>query len=83
MSKVLNFISQFSEDAQSWQCSRREDSKGSSDGGVGGDAWEFRSAFEAPIARLESLDELEGSQVSVVHFANWCITFHLLVEIIF
>jgi hypothetical protein len=57
---------QISEDGQSWQCSRREDSKGSSDGGGGGigDAWEFRSALEAPIARLESLDELEGSQVT-------------------
>ena len=40
----LNFFFKFSEDGQSWQCSRREDSKGSSDGGVG-EAWEFRSHF--------------------------------------
>ena len=58
---------QISEDGQSWQCSRREDSKGSSDGGVA-EAWEFRSALEAPIARLESLDELEGSQVGTRRF---------------
>ena len=61
---IFIFI-QISEDGQSWQGSRREDSKGSSECGMGmGEAWEFRSALEAPIARLESLDELEGIQVS-------------------
>ncbi len=49
-----------SEDFSSWQQSRREDSKGSSDGGTGTESWEFKSALEAPIARLESLDEIES-----------------------
>lgn len=37
---------------------RREDSRGSSDAGAT-ESWEFRSALEAPIARLESFDEIE------------------------
>jgi hypothetical protein len=40
LSFLILFL-QISDDGQSWQISRREDSKGSSDGGVG-DAWEFR-----------------------------------------
>ena len=41
----------------------RQDSRASSEGAGNTDqsSWEFRSALEAPIARLESLDELEGS----------------------
>ncbi|XP_059086068.1 potassium voltage-gated channel subfamily H member 2-like isoform X2 [Tigriopus californicus] len=54
---------QFSEDLSGWPSAGRNDSKGSStDGGGTTESWEFKSALEAPIARLESLDELEMSQ---------------------
>ena len=44
----------------------RQDSRASSEGGGNTDqsSWEFRSALEAPIARLESLDELETTTSS-------------------
>ena len=45
-----------------WKPGNREDSR-SSEPGTGTESWEFKSAREAPIARLESLDELETSQV--------------------
>ena len=53
-----------------WRPHNREDSRGSEAGTA--ESWEFRSVQEtperqdtaAPIARLESLDELETSQVS-------------------
>ena len=43
---------------------KREDSKGSDSGSGPESSWEFHSTLEAPIARLESLDEIEFSQVS-------------------
>ena len=52
--------SQYSEEG--WRASKREDSRGSEAGTT--ESWEFKSTLEAPIARLESLDELESSQVS-------------------
>ncbi|TRY79577.1 hypothetical protein TCAL_11194 [Tigriopus californicus] len=56
-------IAKFSEDLSGWPSAGRNDSKGSStDGGGTTESWEFKSALEAPIARLESLDELEMSQ---------------------
>ena len=51
--------SQYSEEG--WRASKREDSRGSEAGTT--ESWEFKSTLEAPIARLESLDELESSQV--------------------
>ena len=48
--------SQYEEDG--WRSTNREDSRGSEAGTT-----EFKSTLEAPIARLESLDELETSQV--------------------
>ena len=65
--------SQYSEDA-AWRGSggggggglaRREDSRGSEAGTT--ESWEFKSTLEAPIARLESLDELESSQVRKIN----------------
>ena len=52
------------EDPAQWP-GRRQDSRSSDGGGTNNtnESWEFRSALEAPIARLESLDEIEGSQV--------------------
>ena len=55
-----------------WRPHNREDSRGSEAGTA--ESWEFRSVQEtperhdtaAPIARLESLDELETSQVRVM-----------------
>ena len=59
-----------------WRPHNREDSRGSEAGTA--ESWEFRSVQEtperadtaAPIARLESLDELETSQVR--HQAQLC-----------
>ena len=51
--------SQYEEDG--WRSTNREDSRGSEAGTT--ESWEFKSTLEAPIARLESLDELETSQV--------------------
>jgi len=51
-------IAQYSEEG--WKASKREDSRGSEGGTT--ESWEFKSTLEAPIARLESLDELESSQ---------------------
>ena len=53
--------SQYSEEG--WKASKREDSRGSEAGTT--ESWEFKSTLEAPIARLESLDELESSQVYI------------------
>eukprot|EP00090_Calanus_glacialis_P047484 TRINITY_DN9891_c0_g1_i3.p1 TRINITY_DN9891_c0_g1~~TRINITY_DN9891_c0_g1_i3.p1 ORF type:complete len:941 (-),score=180.38 TRINITY_DN9891_c0_g1_i3:210-3032(-) len=50
--------SQYEEDG--WRSTNREDSRGSEAGTT--ESWEFKSTLEAPIARLESLDELETSQ---------------------
>jgi len=50
--------SQYEEDG--WRSGNREDSRGSEAGTT--ESWEFKSTLEAPIARLESLDELETSQ---------------------
>ena len=50
---------QYSEDGA---FSRAEDSR-ASEGQT--ESWEFKSTLEAPIARLESLDELESSQVGL------------------
>ncbi len=58
------FSLQLSEDSLSgWQPSpHRDESHGSSTDGAGTtESWEFRSALEAPIARLESLGELEST----------------------
>jgi len=51
---------QFSEDIHSWTGSKQTDSKNSYDAGFG-DVWDRTSTLPlgAPIARLESLDELE------------------------
>ena len=51
--------SQYEEEG--WRPANREDSRGSEAGTT--ESWEFKSTLEAPIARLESLDELETSQV--------------------
>ena len=51
--------SQYEEDG--WRSTNREDFIGSEAGTT--ESWEFKSTLEAPIARLESLDELETSQV--------------------
>eukprot|EP00090_Calanus_glacialis_P047482 TRINITY_DN9891_c0_g1_i1.p1 TRINITY_DN9891_c0_g1~~TRINITY_DN9891_c0_g1_i1.p1 ORF type:complete len:903 (-),score=179.29 TRINITY_DN9891_c0_g1_i1:210-2918(-) len=51
-------IAQYEEDG--WRSTNREDSRGSEAGTT--ESWEFKSTLEAPIARLESLDELETSQ---------------------
>ena len=55
-------------DEEGWRQANREDSKCSETGTT--ESWEFKSTQEAPggqdtapIARLESLDELETSQV--------------------
>ena len=54
-------------DGGGWRSHNREDSRGSEAGTT--ESWEFKSTQEtlgqetAPIARLESLDELETSQV--------------------
>ncbi len=53
--------SQYSEDVWRGGPPGREDSRGSEAGTT--ESWEFKSTLEAPIARLESLDELESSQV--------------------
>jgi len=50
--------SQYEEEG--WRPANREDSRGSEAGTT--ESWEFKSTLEAPIARLESLDELETSQ---------------------
>ena len=50
--------SQYEDDG--WKTANREDSRCSE---PGTESWEFKSTQEAPIARLESLDELETSQV--------------------
>ena len=55
--------SQYEEDG--WKPTNREDSRGSEAGTT--ESWEFKSTLEAPIARLESLDELETSQVRQKH----------------
>ena len=47
--------SQYSEEG--WRPSTRGSETGTTE------SWEFKSTLEAPIARLESLDELESSQV--------------------
>ncbi|XP_023332947.1 potassium voltage-gated channel unc-103 isoform X1 [Eurytemora carolleeae] len=52
-------IAQYSEEG--WRPSIRENSH-ESEGGT--ESWEFKSTLEAPIAILESLDELESSQES-------------------
>ena len=53
----MSLLFQYSEDGA---FSRAEDSR-ASEGQT--ESWEFKSTLEAPIARLESLDELESSQV--------------------
>ena len=63
-----------------WRPHNREDSRGSEAGTA--ESWEFRSVQEtperqdtaAPIARLESLDELETSQVRhrPIRGQHWC-----------
>ena len=57
-------------DEEGWRQGNREDSKCSETGTT--ESWEFKSTQEvsgghetAPIARLESLDELETSQVKL------------------
>ena len=52
--------SQYEDDG--WKTANREDSR-CSEPGTTTESWEFKSTQEAPIARLESLDELETSQV--------------------
>eukprot|EP00094_Tigriopus_californicus_P011589 TCALIF_11194-PA protein Name:"Similar to KCNH7 Potassium voltage-gated channel subfamily H member 7 (Homo sapiens)" AED:0.27 eAED:0.27 QI:0/0.25/0.15/0.84/1/1/13/1136/795 len=62
----LTALQHSQEDLSGWPSAGRNDSKGSStDGGGTTESWEFKSALEAPIARLESLDELEMSQREV------------------